>query len=72
VVLALKNDASKKLYYFREEAERVLNIAAFSGQIKQMLASNQQSVAVYTSAEFGIQMIEGANRVRFRISEAGL
>ncbi len=53
--------------FWRDADNRNLDISVFVTELKKLLQSNNQSVTPFTSAELALQLIEGVEKVRFRI-----
>ncbi len=69
IALEIKNKtiSGKKIAYWRDKNPRVLNTKILADQIEARLKSSNQSVTVFSAAEFTLQMIEGVELVRFRL-----
>jgi len=66
VVVSVTNQPNKPIYWRDTTQYRCLNMDVLANQIKAALVAQGEAVATYTAAEFALQMIEGATRVRFR------
>jgi len=53
---------------WRDEQARILNVSTWAGRMQAQLLPSDPEFEVFTSADFALQMVEGAPRVRFFVT----